>query len=544
MHLYAYGITDIGNRRANNEDALILARLSSPAPEKLPDIVPLDAQLPDEDDILLAVSDGVGGDNAGEVASYLALTILHAALCKTSAPREPAAPTESDESPESAAQSELASLTEPASTPEFLEQSGQSAQSEPAPASEPAVSREPVAAPKPAPVSETPTSDESAAPTNLAEPPESPVQPTKSEPESQPELPAQPGSASSPEMAASSELPASDESVVTPAPESMPASEFAVPPKPAVPPESPVQSAQLEPADQPKIAALSIPPESVALSAPSASQESALTPELSDQAAQSEPMITPGTPASNEAALALATSESPASPNLAPAPSSDPVLTPLTPASSDPVVPPATEELSASPAASVPAIPSAQTDQDVKARFLSAILETDAAIRREAERFPDRAGMAATLTALWLHNGKPWLGQVGDSRLYRLRAGNLEQLSNEHSPVGRMRRAGQISEDAARNHRFKNVIDQALGGDAATPVPKPDVDLIDLQSGDIVLICSDGLVDGLTDARLKANLDELAAGRKPLVDTTTAMVEEAKKSSGRDNITIIVARFD
>lgn len=177
------------------------------------------------------------------------------------------------------------------------------------------------------------------------------------------------------------------------------------------------------------------------------------------------------------------------------------------------------------------------------ARLRAAIDETEKVICRESTLDPARANMAATLTALWLRADGAWLGQIGDSRLYRYRDGGLKQLSPEHSPVGRMRLAGELTEEEARNHRFKNVIDQSLGGNLDPDSFKPDILPLDLHAGDHVLICSDGLSDGLPDARLAANLAELAAARATPADTAAALVNEAKQASGRDNITAIVARL-
>ena len=175
-------------------------------------------------------------------------------------------------------------------------------------------------------------------------------------------------------------------------------------------------------------------------------------------------------------------------------------------------------------------------------RFLKALHDTDRAIRAAAKLDPARAGMGATLTALWLDGaGGAWLGQIGDSRLYRLRDGILAQLSPEHSPVGRMREQGLITEEESHRHRYRSMIDQSLGGDPATFAP--EVIPIDLAPGDIVLLCSDGLTDGLRDADLTRLLLPLADGKSTPSAACAAVIEAGNAASGRDNITALVAQL-
>lgn len=181
------------------------------------------------------------------------------------------------------------------------------------------------------------------------------------------------------------------------------------------------------------------------------------------------------------------------------------------------------------------------TPNNPAALFFQALHDTDVAVRQAASLSPARHGMGATLTALWLRHDGAWLGQVGDSRLYRWRAGSLLQLSPEHSPVGRMRLRGELTEEEARQHRFKNVIDQSLGGDP--DIFAPEVIPLDLHSGDVVLLCSDGLTDGLPDADLHPVLDLIAQGTLPLENAASSLIASGNLASGRDNITVLLARL-
>lgn len=154
-------------------------------------------------------------------------------------------------------------------------------------------------------------------------------------------------------------------------------------------------------------------------------------------------------------------------------------------------------------------------------------------------REPALAGMGATLSLLCLTaSGHANWAQAGDSRIYLCRAGRLRQLSRDHSPVGRLRQQGVITEAVARQHPQRNQIDQSLG-DTINPF-QPDLGREPMQAGDVFLVCSDGLSDGLWDRQIE---QELAAVRVPadLRRAVRQLVEGAKQASGRDNITAAAA---
>jgi protein phosphatase len=180
---------------------------------------------------------------------------------------------------------------------------------------------------------------------------------------------------------------------------------------------------------------------------------------------------------------------------------------------------------------------------DAAGHLLAAIHATDARIQADAAAHPAHAGMGATLTALWLDGADgAWLGQVGDSRLYRLRGGMLAQLSPEHSPVGRLRREGLLTGEQARHHYYRGVIDQSLGGPPAQFAP--EVLPVHLVPGDVVLLCTDGLTDSLDEAEIARVLTPLATGGKSEWAVCAALIAAANAASGRDNLTALVVRFD
>jgi protein phosphatase len=145
-------------------------------------------------------------------------------------------------------------------------------------------------------------------------------------------------------------------------------------------------------------------------------------------------------------------------------------------------------------------------------------------------------GMGTTLTALLTIpdiNDRVLIANVGDSRTYVLRDGVLSRITTDHSYVQELVNEGVITADDARKHPQKNIVTRALGIDRYVAV---DVFSHDVQPGDRFLLCSDGLVDEVTDAHIA---DILAANEVP-TDAATALVLAANDLGGRDNITLVV----
>ncbi|MBK8477063.1 MAG: serine/threonine-protein phosphatase [Opitutaceae bacterium] len=179
--------------------------------------------------------------------------------------------------------------------------------------------------------------------------------------------------------------------------------------------------------------------------------------------------------------------------------------------------------------------------------FRSAICTTAAVIRAKATEAPGLQGMGTTLTCLWLQGGRALWGQAGDSRGYRWRrprgspaaAGPpLLHFTPEHTPVARLVRGGLLTPLQARQHRKRHLIDQALGN--APEGFAPEVGPLELQEGDLVLLCSDGLTDGLDDGALATLLEH--HGDEPAAQLAQILVAAANAASGRDNITGLVLR--
>jgi PPM family protein phosphatase len=154
----------------------------------------------------------------------------------------------------------------------------------------------------------------------------------------------------------------------------------------------------------------------------------------------------------------------------------------------------------------------------------------DLAVADESHR-----GMGTTLTAAKVTGDEISLAHVGDSRAYRMRDGELEQLTKDHSLVAELERSGQITAEAAEHHPQRSIITRALG-----PEPDVEVDTYTLtgREGDLFLLCSDGLTSMISDEEIGSILrsaDSLDAA----ADT---LVRAANQSGGKDNITVVLFR--
>lgn len=150
-------------------------------------------------------------------------------------------------------------------------------------------------------------------------------------------------------------------------------------------------------------------------------------------------------------------------------------------------------------------------------------------------------GMETTLSLCWFTPGWMYFGHIGDSRIYYLsqRNGSIKQISHDDTYVGWMFRNGQINEREARTHPRRNVLQKSLGG--SNQFVEPQVGAVGYEPGDIFLICSDGLTEGLYSHHM---LDVLRAADKPQPDHNPArqLVLEAVKNDGRDNTTALVIK--
>ncbi len=147
-----------------------------------------------------------------------------------------------------------------------------------------------------------------------------------------------------------------------------------------------------------------------------------------------------------------------------------------------------------------------------------------------------RTGMGTTLTGALLTDHEISIVHVGDSRAYLLRDGELRQLTRDHSLVEELRRRGQLTDDEAEDHPQRSIITRALGPEADV---EPDLHTHQVRSGDVFLLCSDGLTSMVREERLH----EILTSTSSLQQAVDELVEEANRMGGRDNITAILFRI-
>jgi PPM family protein phosphatase len=156
--------------------------------------------------------------------------------------------------------------------------------------------------------------------------------------------------------------------------------------------------------------------------------------------------------------------------------------------------------------------------------------------------YEETEGMQATLSLCWFTPGWMYFGHVGDSRIYHLpkRKKIIRQFTHDDTHVGWLLRTGQINERAARTHPRRTALQKALGG--GNQFVDPQVGAIAYERGDVFLLCTDGLVEGLYDSQLAELLRESRSSKK-IPNPAQLLVETSVKNSGRDNTTALVVEI-
>jgi serine/threonine protein phosphatase PrpC len=147
-----------------------------------------------------------------------------------------------------------------------------------------------------------------------------------------------------------------------------------------------------------------------------------------------------------------------------------------------------------------------------------------------------RSGMGTTLTGALVADDEVSIVHVGDSRAYLLREGELRQLTRDHSLVEELRRRGRLTTEEAEDHPQRSIITRALGPDAEVDV---DLHSHQVRAGDVILLCSDGLTSMVREDRLR----QIVLASDSLDEAVNALVDEANRKGGRDNITVIMFRL-
>jgi protein phosphatase len=168
----------------------------------------------------------------------------------------------------------------------------------------------------------------------------------------------------------------------------------------------------------------------------------------------------------------------------------------------------------------------------------AAIREANEAILDRGAGDPALYGMGTTVTAAVAGDGYLQLAHVGDSRAYLLRGGTLEQLTTDHTVVGELVRRGRLTPQQAAVHPERSILTRAVGLDPRVPVDLPDP--LEVQPGDQVLLCSDGLTEAVADGRIAELLSTAPDGQA----ACRSLIDAANDAGGPDNITVVLVRVE
>ncbi len=176
------------------------------------------------------------------------------------------------------------------------------------------------------------------------------------------------------------------------------------------------------------------------------------------------------------------------------------------------------------------------SDKDSDELLKTAIVRANEGILEDQANNPNRKDMGTTAVMI-LFREQPWCAHVGDSRLYRLSDGKLSQVTYDHTWVAQALKAGEIKPENAKAHPWRHVLSQCLG---RKEQQEPDIDILKVQYGDILLLCSDGLTEEISDILI----EEIVKSDLSLEEIGQSLVESAKEAGGSDNITVILVRVE
>ena len=165
-----------------------------------------------------------------------------------------------------------------------------------------------------------------------------------------------------------------------------------------------------------------------------------------------------------------------------------------------------------------------------------AIIQANSGIYETAQQDDQCHGMGTTIVTVLFHDGFATIGHVGDSRLYRKRGNEFQQITKDHSLIQELIDRGMYTPEEAMANTPKNLVTRALGIENRVDV---DVNEVPSLRGDIYLLCSDGLNDMVDDEEIHLTLSKYSAN---LIQAAAELVDLANRKGGKDNISVIIIR--
>jgi protein phosphatase len=176
--------------------------------------------------------------------------------------------------------------------------------------------------------------------------------------------------------------------------------------------------------------------------------------------------------------------------------------------------------------------------QGVLTQFQAALRHADERILEESAEHPELRGMGTTLTMAYHLAAQLCVVHVGDSRAYMFGDSGLEQITHDHTLMAELVRRGELQPEQVAQHRLRHVITNVVGGNEAGIFVEAHA--LDVRAGDRLLLCSDGLTEMVSDEGIADIL-----GAEPDPETACMkLVARANDAGGRDNITVVIVRFD
>jgi PPM family protein phosphatase len=177
------------------------------------------------------------------------------------------------------------------------------------------------------------------------------------------------------------------------------------------------------------------------------------------------------------------------------------------------------------------------TSEPTESLLKEALLKANDAILQDQAQHPERSDMGTTLVMFAYRESQFWVAHVGDSRCYLLRENILEQVTDDHTWVARAMRSGDLTPEQAKNHPWRHVLSKCLGRKDIN-AEQIEVNKLDIQEGDRLLLCSDGLTEEVPDNDINHLLSQSDTNK-----VIAQLIETAKHNGGKDNITVVIAEI-
>ena len=168
---------------------------------------------------------------------------------------------------------------------------------------------------------------------------------------------------------------------------------------------------------------------------------------------------------------------------------------------------------------------------DILELVKNAMTHANSVVYEKSKQVQELEGMGTTLEVCLIYNNKAYIGHIGDSRIYRIRNGLIRRLTKDHSYVQKLIEDGKITRQEANTHPKKNMLTKALG---CTPYVEPDIRARNIEKDDIIIMCSDGLTNMVSEERMC----ELIT--KDPSKAAEQLIKEANMLGGYDNITVVI----